>query len=217
MKVKDAMSKHVITVSPEDSIDTVIDVLTEKNISGVPVIKDKKVVGIISESDILRKIGVKSLISIKPEDVERINKMLTSLKVNNVMKGKIYYVKGSDDVEEAVRIMNEKDVNRVPVIDDKRNLIGILTRGDVIRVFAKSLGKWLLLEKKAPIILETDVDKFLKIIEEKGSVSTNQMANELNVNEEKVEEWGKLLEEHGLIRLEYPPFGKPILKAKGKV
>jgi len=215
MKVKDAMSKNVVKISANEPLDKAIDILSEKNISGVPVVKDKIVVGILSESDILRKIGLKDLASIDLDDIERIKK-IQSLHVKDVMKKEVYSVKEDDDVAVAIKIMNVKDVNRLPVVNKKNKLVGILTRGDVIRVFAKSLGSWLLLEKKTPLVLETDVDKLLKIIEKNESVPVDDLAKILKVSELKIEEWGRLLEEHGLIRMEYPAFGKPVLKAVKK-
>lgn len=216
MKVKDAMVKDVIKISADDPLDKAIDLLSKKDISGMPVIKDENVVGILSESDILRKMGLKDLISIDVGDVDKIKK-IQSLRVEDVMNKEIYFVKEDDDVTVAIRIMNEKDVNRLPVVNKKNKLVGILTRGDVIRVFARSLGSWLLLEKKGPLILETDVDRLLKIIEKSGSIATDDLAKILKVSEEKIEEWGRLLEEHGLIRMEYPAFGRPVLKAVKKV
>lgn len=211
MKVKDAMIRNVITISEDEPLDKAIDLLSENNVSGMPVVKDEAVVGILSESDILRKIGLKDLISIGTSNLEKI-KEIQNLHVRDVMKKNIYFVKEDDDVAVAIKIMNEKDVNRLPVVNKQIKLVGILTRGDVIRVFAKSLGSWILLEKKNPLILETDVDKLLKIIEKKESVAVDELAGSLKISEEKIEEWGRLLEEHGLIRMEYPTFGKPVFK-----
>jgi len=216
MKVKDAMIKTVVTISADEPLDKAIDLLSEKNVSGVPVVKDEQVIGILSESDILRKIGLKDLMSIGVGDVEKIKK-IQGLHVRDVMNEKIYFVKEDDDVASVIKIMNEKDVNRIPVVNKKNKLVGILTRGDVIRVFAKSLGTWLLLEKKAPLILETDVDKLLKIIEKNESISVEDLAKILKVGEEKIEEWGRLLEEHGLITIDYPTFGAPVFKFVKKV
>ena len=211
MKVKDAMTKDVVTISPDDTLDVVIDVFSGKDISGAPVVKDGRMVGVLSESDILRRVGLRDLVSLKISD-EKL-KEIQNLRVSDVMSRTIYYAREDDDISIAIKMMNEKDINRLPVTDGKNNLVGILTRGDVMRVFAKSLGSWLLLEKKEPIILETDVDRLLKIIEEKGSITTDALAGILKVSEDKVEEWGRTLEEHNLIKLEYPPFGKPKLKA----
>ena len=91
MKVKDAMTKGVMTVSPDDSLDSVIDIFSGKEISGAPVVKNGKIVGILSQSDILKGVGLKDLISLKISD-EKINE-IRGLKVSDVMNRTIYFVK----------------------------------------------------------------------------------------------------------------------------
>lgn len=69
--------------------------------------------------------------------------------------------------------------------------------------------------KKIPIdMIETDIDKLMTIIEEKKSVSIEDMSKQLNVEVEQVENWAKILEEHGLIEIEYPIIGLPKLRKK---
>jgi CBS domain-containing protein len=211
MKVKDAMTSGVLTVSPDDSLYSVIEFFLSKQISGAPVVKDGRIVGVISQSDVLKKTGLSDLIKLKVSD-EKLE-IIKNLKVSQVMNKEIFSVREEDDVGMAVKLMNEKDVNRLPVVNLHGSLVGILTRGDVLRVFSKSLGSWTLLERKEPIILETDIDKLLKIIEEKDAIAIDALAATLKVGEDKVEGWGRTLEEHGLVKMEYPPFGKPRLKA----
>ncbi|RLG57040.1 MAG: hypothetical protein DRN95_06025 [Candidatus Hydrothermarchaeota archaeon] len=62
--------------------------------------------------------------------------------------------------------------------------------------------------------LQTDIDRLLSIIEERGSVNISDLSKELNVGVEKIEEWAKVLEERGLIEIEYPIIGLPRLKKK---
>jgi CBS domain-containing protein len=211
MKVKDAMVRDVLTVSPEDSLDVVIEFFSSKRISGAPVVKEGRIVGILSQSDVLKELGLDNLIDLKVSE-EKLKEMKT-LKVSGVMAKNIYSVKEEDDVAVAAELMNDKDINRLPVTDHKGKLVGILTRGDVLRVFSKSLGSWTLLDNKGPIILETDIDKLLNIIKEKGPISIDEVAKLLSTTGEKVEGWGRTLEEHGLLKVEYPPFGRPRLKA----
>lgn len=63
-------------------------------------------------------------------------------------------------------------------------------------------------------IIETDVDKLYDLIRNKGIIKVNEAAKILNTNVDQVEEWGKILEEHKLIRLRYPPIGEPVLILK---
>jgi len=63
--------------------------------------------------------------------------------------------------------------------------------------------------------LETDVDRLLNLIKEKGEISISEAAKKFGVEEGKIEEWGKILEEHKLIKMHYPPIGNPLLKIYG--
>lgn len=69
--------------------------------------------------------------------------------------------------------------------------------------------------KEIPIdMVETDIDKLMKIIEEKKSVSVGDLSKELNLKVEQIENWAKILEERGLIEIEYPIIGLPKLRKK---
>src|SRR3989337_160610 len=103
MKVKDAMTRSVMTFSPEDSLDSAIDIFSGKEISGAPVVKNGKIVGILSQSDILKRIGLKDLISLKVSP-EKIND-IKGLKIGDVMSRTIYFAKEEDDVALAIKIM----------------------------------------------------------------------------------------------------------------
>jgi len=59
--------------------------------------------------------------------------------------------------------------------------------------------------------IETDVDKLYDIVELKGMINIADAAKKLRVSPEQVEEWGRILEEHKLIRMHYPPVGEPVL------
>jgi len=68
---------------------------------------------------------------------------------------------------------------------------------------------------KIPInMIETDIDKLMIIIEEKKSVSVKDLSKALNVEVERIENWAKILEKHGLIEIEYPIIGLPRLRKK---
>ncbi len=60
--------------------------------------------------------------------------------------------------------------------------------------------------------LETSVDRLLEMVKRRGRVKVSEAAKSFNVPESTVEEWGKVLEEYGFIKLHYPPIGKPVLK-----
>lgn len=209
MILKDVMTKDVITVSPDDTLEKVLDIFSKNNISGAPVTKDGKVVGIISESDILKKTKIYKLIPKDAKHAVKIRNLLKNTRVRQIMTIKVYHVRESDDISKAVKIMNLMDINRLPVLSSKNRLVGIVTRGDIINALAKSVKEEI---KTVDFVLETDIDRLLRLVEEKKQINLDDASRILKVKEEQVEEWGKILEEQGLIKLNYPAFGKPILQ-----
>jgi CBS domain-containing protein len=152
MKVKDIMSSSVIVCSPEDTISSVAQLLKKENISGVPVVSDKNVMGIVSEVDLLKlldvpehgglwlpspfeviEIPIRELISW--EDTKKMLSDIGSKPISDIMEKDVFSVGPENSVEDASRLMTKHKVNRLPIIDNGE-LVGIITRGDIIRGLA---------------------------------------------------------------------------------
>jgi len=214
MKVKDIMIKDVVSLRPDDTFYDIVELFSEKKISGAPVATDDKPIGMVSESDIMKFISNKNLISmIEGEKNEMKDK--ASLKAKHFMTKKLVFVKPGDDLGKVIKIMKERDINRVPVVD-KEKLKGIITRADVVSVISEYLSAHPLLRKRELEVeepkLETDIDKLLALVKEEGSIKFSKAAKKFNVPESRIEEWGKILEDYKLVKLHYPPIGDPKLK-----
>ena len=136
--VRDVMTKGVISISKFDPVMQVADILTEKNISGLPVVdKDKKVIGIITQADILSMIGVSRDHTFKDLLRHMLGETLPERRigdhVGDIMTSPAHTIKPEANIAEAVRIMDEKKIRRLTVTDDKSILIGILTRADILK------------------------------------------------------------------------------------
>lgn len=146
------MTTRVITISPDSEILDAVKLMVENNISGLIVVdKNSKVVGVISESDIVNALKSSfpeisitsnitfSLLLLLKKGVEAYMraKKLGKLKVKDLMTKKVFYVRPEDTIEEAARIMSEKDVKRLPVIDENNNLVGIISRSDILKALMK--------------------------------------------------------------------------------
>lgn len=146
------MTTRVITISPDSEILDAVKLMVENNISGLIVLdKNNKVVGVISESDIVNalkssfpEISITSNISLslllllkRGLEAYMEAKKLAKLKVKDLMTKKVFYVRPEDTIEEAARIMSEKDVKRLPVIDENNNLVGIISRSDILKALMK--------------------------------------------------------------------------------
>ncbi len=146
--VADVMTKGPISVTPQTSLEEAIQILAEKKISGLPVVDDNgKIVGVISETDLMwQETGVEappyimfldSVIYL--QNPARYNKEIHKAlgqTVGEVMSDRPITIEPDRSVKEAARIMHEKKVRRLPVIDSQSKLLGIITQGVVIRMMA---------------------------------------------------------------------------------
>ncbi|MFZ5969465.1 MAG: CBS domain-containing protein [Bacillota bacterium] len=145
MKAKDIMNRDVITVKAEQSIQDAAKMLLENKISGMPVIDDEgRVVGIISEADLIyreKNIHTPGFVSIlqgivfleSMKSMENQIRKIAASKVEDVMTAKVIVVKEDTKTEDIVDLMLEKRINRVPVVNDDGNLVGIVTRSDILK------------------------------------------------------------------------------------
>jgi len=136
--VRDVMTKGVISISKFEPVMHVADILTEKNISGLPVVdKDKKVIGIITQADILSMIGVSRDHTFKDLLRHMLGETLPERRmgdhVGDIMTSPAHTINPGANIAEAVRIMDEKKIRRLTVTDDSGILIGILTRADILK------------------------------------------------------------------------------------
>jgi CBS domain-containing protein len=136
--VRDVMTKGVISISKFEPVMQVADILTEKNISGLPVVdKDKKVIGIITQADILSMIGVSRDHTFKDLLRHMLGETLPERRlgdhVGDIMTSPAHTIKPEANIAEAVRVMDEKKIRRLTVTDDNGMLIGILTRADILK------------------------------------------------------------------------------------
>ncbi len=143
MRVHEVMTREVITVHPETPLKDVARLLVEHRIGGVPVVdEDSKVLGVVSESDFaIKERGDEYayarfgwLFGDAGRDATRIMAARTA---GEAMSAPPVTIEGRITcVREAATAMVEHNINRLPVIEDGR-LIGIITRGDLVRVFVQ--------------------------------------------------------------------------------
>ncbi len=146
--VADVMTRDPIIVRGETPLQEAIQILAEKRISGLPVVDDAgKLVGIISETDLMwQETGLTppayimfldSVIFLKnPAAYERDLHKALGQTVGEVMSKNPITTKSDQPLKEAAKIMSDRNVHRLPVLDTEGQVVGILTRGDIIRAMA---------------------------------------------------------------------------------
>jgi len=151
-KTKDIMSTPAISVTENHTLQEVLELMAENNFSGLPIVdSDNKVIGIISNTDIIRYSQQSSVIPlsnlsgwISPyaniTDLASVRKgfeMLNKTKTGQIMTKKVYTVSPDTDATEIAQLMNQRKINRVPVVDSDGKLVGIVTRGNMVQCMAK--------------------------------------------------------------------------------
>jgi CBS domain-containing protein len=138
MLVKDVMTKGVISISKYESVMYVADILSEKSISGLPVVdKENKVVGIITQADILSMVGVGREHTFKDLLKYMLGEKLPERRigdhVGDIMTAPAITIRPEANIAEAVKIMDDKRIRRLTVVDGDHKLIGIITRADILK------------------------------------------------------------------------------------
>ena len=146
--VADVMTPDPIVVQPDTPLKDAIQILAEKHISGLPVVDAiGKLVGVISETDLMwQETGVTppayimfldSVIYLEnPNQYDRDLHKALGQTVGEVMTKDAITVKPTKPLREAAQLMHERNINRLPVLDESGKVIGIVTRGDIIRFMA---------------------------------------------------------------------------------
>jgi sulfide:quinone oxidoreductase len=143
LHVRDVMTKGIITIGKYESIVKVADILSEKNISGLPVVnKDNRVLGIITQADILSLVGVGRDHTFKDLLKYMLGEPLPGKKmgdtVGDIMSSPAITIKSEANIAEAVQIMDDRKIRRLMVVDESNRLIGIISRADILKaVIAK--------------------------------------------------------------------------------
>ena len=135
MFVGERMSRPVISVSPDASINDVLAMFKREHIRRAPVIKDGKLVGIVSERDLLNA----SPSPVTTLSIWELNYLISKVKTKDVMTRKIITVNKETPIEEAARIMADKKIGGLPVVDGDR-VVGMITETDLFKVFLELMG-----------------------------------------------------------------------------
>ncbi len=142
--VRDVMTGDVVCITKYENVNNAVRSLSENNISGIPVVdKRHRVVGIITEADILSMLGVRRGHTFRDILRHILGEHLPERKmgdlVGDVMTSPAVTIKSGAAISEAARIMEERRIKRLPVVDDDNRLVGIISRADIVRAVCKHI------------------------------------------------------------------------------
>ena len=129
--VSELMTKNVVTCCPEDEVGSIWRLMQEKRLGGLPVVKNGRLVGMLTQKDLLES-G-----SVLPTFEAQKGRFQASSKISSIMKTGVTAVKPSTKMIQVAKVMVSKDVGRVPVEDENGKLVGIVDREDVTRMLVK--------------------------------------------------------------------------------
>jgi acetoin utilization protein AcuB len=135
MLVGERMSRPVISVSPDAPIHDVLAMFKKEHIRRAPVLKDGKLVGMISQGDLLNA----SPSPVTTLSVWEMNYLLSKVTVKRVMTKKVITVDSDTPIEEAARIMADNKIGGMPVMNNGK-VVGMITETDLFKVFLELMG-----------------------------------------------------------------------------
>lgn len=153
MKVKNWMTRNIITVTPDTSLMQAIELMRANSIRHLPVAQDREIYGLVTESNLRQYF---------------LSEVLPELKVSDVMILNPITIDANATLDAAARLIYKYKIGGLPVLE-KRKLVGIITNTDIVAAFIEFLG---LLDKSARLdvmIAENGtLDDVLRIIRELG-------------------------------------------------
>lgn len=139
MLVKHWMSKNAITIEEDDSMQHALSLMKANKIRMLPVMKNGKLVGIVSDTDLKRA----SASDATTLDVHELLYLISKIKVHDIMTKDPISVSQDYTVEETAEVLMRKKISGCPVVNNKGDLVGVITRDDLFKVLImlSGLGK----------------------------------------------------------------------------
>jgi acetoin utilization protein AcuB len=136
MLVKEWMTRDPVTITDETSMMKAILLMKQHRFRRLPVLHQGKLVGIVSDRDLKEASPSKATTL----DVHELYYLLAELQVKEIMTRNPITVSPEDTVERAAQLMLEHTISGLPVVDEKGEVVGILTQSDVFRAFMHITG-----------------------------------------------------------------------------
>jgi len=174
MRTRDLMTKNPITVDSETLVLDAQRIMKENNIRRLPIVDKGKLVGIVTQHDLLEAAPSPAT----SLSIHELNYLLSKMKVKEIMKKNPLTLTPDTPFEEALRIGQEKKIGSFPVVDDGK-LVGIATESDIIRFVTRILG---IKEEGSRITIEGlggklgDLERIVSIVNQHHTIVLSMMS-----------------------------------------
>lgn len=132
--VKNWMTSDVVTVSPDTSLPEAHRLMTTKQIRRLPVLKGGRLVGIVTRGDV-RGAEPSEASSLS---IWEINYLLAKLKIKDIMTSNPQTTSPEMTIGEVAKIMMDKKISGLPVVDSQGQVVGVITESDIFRMIVQS-------------------------------------------------------------------------------
>lgn len=136
MFVSERMSKNLLTITKDETIDKAMVLMTSEKLHRLPVVNGSKLEGLLTQGMISQK-GASKATSLS---IFELNYLLSQTSVETIMEKKVHTIYEDEYLEAAAVKMLEFDIGCLPVLDREDNLVGILTQNDMFKSFIEILG-----------------------------------------------------------------------------
>lgn len=123
LKIHEVMTSQVVTVEPHARMQEALDLMREKRISGIPIVENNNLIGVVSTEDLIRCLVKQEL----------------DAPVSQYMSTDLFTVNSFDFLTEALKVFTRTGRGRLPVLDENKKLVGIITKGDVTQGLLRAL------------------------------------------------------------------------------
>ncbi len=127
MKVKDLMHRGAEFVAPNASVQQIAKKMRDFDVGAIPVCEKGKLVGIVTDRDIT----IRALAN---------GKDASKVEAKDVMSRNLVFCRDSEEAEDAIRIMEDNQIRRLPVLDEAQKLVGMVSLGDISHALSREMA-----------------------------------------------------------------------------
>lgn len=133
--IKTIMSRQVTVAGPQHTFSQVLEFFNEYNMHHLPVLKDNEIIGIISDTDVMRVLS-KELLSGESIQMEKLNQAVS---IESLMTPSPVTILEDESIEAAMQLFYAKKFHALPVVDKTGALSGIITSNDILQTYFKEM------------------------------------------------------------------------------
>jgi CBS domain-containing protein len=151
--ISEIMSTSVITVDPDTDVGEIARLIWENDVSAIPVTERRKVIGMVTDYDLISRSSEFDGPMYLPfidvyfqvpgtGDPEQLRRILATT-ARELMSYPVMSLRPTDSVQDAATIMYENRINAIPILDENDELVGIVSRADIVRMMASEEARYL--------------------------------------------------------------------------